>query len=299
MLKSLVFLGSGPLALSSLESLAASFEIEAIITKTKPTWHKEPAPVEEYSINNSKKLLFANNPAELQNLLTSNNLLSSLAVVVDYGVIIPKAFISYFKKGVINSHFSLLPEWKGADPITYSLLSGQSKTGVSIMLIDQGLDTGPILCSQSIVPTKEDNNQSLSKKLSQLNNLLLPKTIESYLESKLYPKSQTRNVATYSTKIRKNDGLIDFNKPATHILREIRAYANWPKSWLMLNNKRFVITDAQESNKVIKKGSFKIIDSKLLIGFRIGAISVTKIKPEGKPEMDINAFINGYKKFFI
>jgi methionyl-tRNA formyltransferase len=125
---SVVFMGNGPVAAKSLELLKEWANIEFVITKRRPQHHKDPAPVEEYCKSHNLPYFYANNKQELQNIVESSSPSSKVAVVVDYGVIINKETINFFNKGIINSHFSLLPAWRGADPITFSILSGQKNT---------------------------------------------------------------------------------------------------------------------------------------------------------------------------
>src|SRR5438045_3687175 len=139
--KTIAFFGSGPVAADSLIFLAEYFEIEVVVTKPVPAHHKVKAPVEEVARAKNLKLLFANNRSGLDKLIQEKPFKSELGIIVDFGVIVSQKVIDAFKLGIINSHFSLLPRWRGADPITFAILEGDAKTGVSLMLIDEQLDT--------------------------------------------------------------------------------------------------------------------------------------------------------------
>ena len=139
---SIVFFGSGPVAAKSLSLLAENFEIESIITK--------PATVGEMTAALARTVpVFAvSNKAELDKLISETSFKSQLAILIDFGIIVSRHVIDAFSHGIINSHFSVLPEWRGADPISFAILSGQAKTGVSLMLLDEGMDTGKILVTK-------------------------------------------------------------------------------------------------------------------------------------------------------
>ena len=151
-----VFFGSGPVAAASLKALMQWQPISAVVTKQTPPHHKEAAPVEVYAIQNNLPLLYADTKRQLEALVLPD---CAYGIVIDYGVIISDGVINHFPLGIINSHFSLLPEWRGADPITYALLSGQKTTGVSLMRIDAGLDTGPLIATKKVTITSDDTNQ--------------------------------------------------------------------------------------------------------------------------------------------
>lgn len=294
---SIVFFGSGPVAAASLNNLIDNFDIELVVTKRRPVHHKDPAPVEELAKLHNLPLSYADNKNELEQLIVINSLPSSCGVVIDYGVIISQPVIDSFTRGIVNSHFSILPQWRGADPITYSLLSGQEQTGVSLMTIDAGLDTGDIIAESYIDIAPTATNQSLTTKLVELSNSMINAILPSYINGDIsaVPQSQTR-VATYSRKLTKQDGIIDTSKPATVLEREIRAFSEWPKSKLVINEKlTVIITQATATQITMKPGELKITpDKKLLLGARVGSLEITELMPLGKQKMTAAAFINGY-----
>src|SRR5215203_4291228 len=134
-MESIVFFGSGPVAARSLELLAQNFEIEAVVTKPQPAHHKQPFPVLVVAKNLGLRIFTPSGRSELSELFSKRPVASQLGVVIDYGFIVNQDVIDYFPLGIVNSHFSLLPRWRGADPISFSILSGDAETGVSLMLI--------------------------------------------------------------------------------------------------------------------------------------------------------------------
>jgi methionyl-tRNA formyltransferase len=296
--KTLTFFGSGPVAAKSLEFLAAHFDIEAVVTKEVPAHHKEPAPVEELAKILGLPLSFASTGEALDALIKNHAFHSQLGIVIDYGVIMSELVIQSFPLGIINSHFSLLPKWRGADPITFSILSGQPKTGVSLMLIEPTLDTGRLIAQKSLTIDSNETTPSLTDRLISLSNSMLKEYIPGYVAGEIKARKQPHpDRATYSRKLTKTDGIIDWHKPAIIIEREIRAYKGWPQSRTTLGSVEAIITQSH----VISTGSdmpgMMTIspDSTLLtVSTTEGTLSVDMIKPAGKKEMPIEAFLRGY-----
>lgn len=302
--ETIVFFGSGPVAAKSLDALSDAFDIEAVITKSVPAHHKELAPVEELARKKKLNILFANTKTDLNELIDTQNLSSRFGVVVDYGVIISEHVIKSFELGILNSHFSLLPEWRGADPITFSVLSGQSKTGVSLMLIDPTLDTGKILVQKSLPIGASTTTPSLTQELIDLSNKLLVEYIPKYLDGSVKPRSQPHpERATYSRKLTKEDGRIDWNKPAEQIEREIRAFQGWPGSYTTLAGKEVTITSAHAvpaNTPGAKPGDIEVItEGKTFVALVVhcakGYLCIDSLKPAGKKEMSSSAFVAGHR----
>ena len=293
--ETIVFFGSGPVAAQSLSLLANNFGIEAVITKPKPDHHKGDFPVVELTNSLGLNLHTASNKHELSALFKTKPLQSKLAVLIDFGIIVTKDVIDYFPLGIVNSHFSLLPEWRGADPITFSILSGQPKTGVSLMLIDEGMDTGKILTQHSLPIEADDTTASLTDKLIALSDDLLVEYLPKYISGNIKPRNQSHpDRATYSRKLTKRDGEIDWSKEAEVIEREIRAYIEWPRSYSQISGKDVVITRARAVAGEGAPGEITVMDKDLLVFCGKGALLIERLKPAGKNEMNASAFINGY-----
>ncbi len=298
----LVFLGSGPVAAESLKSLLNHFPIEAVITKAAQPHHNEVAPVESVAKSKALKTHFANTKTELDKLIKTQRLTSRLGVIVDYGVIVSSDSIRLFELGIVNSHFSLLPQWRGADPITFSILSGQTKTGVSLMLIDETLDTGKLLTQKSLQISNQDTTPFLTQRLIKLSNRLLAEYLPLYLSGKLKLRAQSHpDRATYSRKLTKEDGLIDWSKSADQIEREIRAYIEWPKSRTKIAGKEVIITEADAlsfNRQRTSPGKIEIVKAPDSIIVECGSdyLRINRLKPAGKNEMSADAFIRGYIK---
>lgn len=292
----LTFFGSGPVAASSLEYLAEQFTIDLVVTKNRPTHHKDPAPVEVFASTNKLPLAFADDKVELNYVINEKTPPASLGIVIDYGVIISQTVIDYFDLGILNSHFSILPEWRGADPITFSILSGQTITGVSLMRINTGLDTGDIIGEAPIEIEAIDTNQSLTRKLIDTSNALLGELLPMYIDGSVQPIPQSpEKIATYSRKLDKQDSILDVNKPAAILEREIRAFSEWPKSKIKLGSVDVIVTTAASVDSTLKPGEISTDNNTLVVGTRVGALNILELMPLGKKPMPAKAFLNGYK----
>ncbi len=295
-----VFFGSGPVAAKSLELLAKNFEIEAVITKPKPEHHRGNFPVIDLVESLKLPVFTVSNKAELDELIDTESFESKIGVIIDFGIIVSQKVIDYFPLGIVNSHFSLLPEWRGADPISFSILSGQKKTGVSLMLIEPTLDTGKLITTKVLQVATNETTPSLTERLIELSNDLLRSHLPGYVAGDIKPKNQPHpDRATYSRKLTKEDGIIDWKKSADVIECEIRAYIDWPKSRTTISGKDVIITKAH-SVPVNHPGS---IAGDIEVTKDVGVISVEcgngylcieKLKPAGKNEMSSQEFIRGY-----
>jgi methionyl-tRNA formyltransferase len=299
---SIVFFGMGPVSLASLKQLHASFQIEAIITKVA-TNKKDTENVSDWARHNSIPCFEVHNSEELIDVFNDNGFVSQLGLVIDFGLIIPEDIIDSFRLGILNSHFSILPQWRGADPITFALLSGQEETGVSIMKIKPGLDTGDILAVSSVPIAADETNPSLTKKLVKSSYDLLINVVPAYISGKqrtCVPQDEKK--ATYSRKLLKSDGEINWNKEATQLEREIRAYYPWPGSYTQIDGERVVISKATVSKQTQpskKTGVFFLTDTKELAvtcGNKT-ALIIQEIKPAGKSTMTTKAYLAGRQAF--
>ncbi len=300
--ESIVFFGSGPVAAASLKLLAKDFPIEAVITKPAPPHHKEEAPVMAAAEDLNLKVLTASNRGELDKLFAKKPVKSRLGILIDFGIIISQAVIDYFPLGIINSHFSILPEWRGADPISFAILSGQKDTGVSLMQLTAGLDEGPLLAYGTYELPPGITGPLLTEHLINFSNMLLQKTVPDYLAApkKGTPQNITKRKVSYSRKLTKADGIIDWKKPAAELEREIRAFVEWPRSRTKLGSVEAVITHAHvvkhDGASRIVPGRMEVKDKTLLVGTGKDLLSIVRLIPAGKKEMLIEAFLAGYSK---
>jgi methionyl-tRNA formyltransferase len=295
MSKTIVFFGSGPVAAKSLDLLSHDFEVEAVITKPQPQHHKQPFPVLSVAREHGLRVLTATTQQELSELFEEHGLKSELGIIIDHGIIISHDVIERFPLGIINSHFSLLPRWRGADPISFSILNGDSETGVSLMVIVDRLDEGDLLAQHHIPITPTTTTPSLTAELITLSHHMLIETVPRYREGTIEPYPQPDESPTYSHKLSKSDSSIDWNKSATDLEREIRAYLGWPRSRTQFNNIDVIITTSHVASGSGAPGTLSIENQQLGVYCAKDMLMIDTLIPSGKKEMSAASFLNGYQ----
>lgn len=296
----IVFFGSGPVAAKSLEDLAGAFNIEAVITKPRPHHHKGAVPVLEVAEGLALQVYSASNKQELDDLFAQKQFVSNIGVLVDFGIIVSQKVIEAFPQGIVNSHFSLLPAWRGADPITFTILNGDSETGVSLMLLVEAMDEGPILAQGHYQLHSDITTPELTEDLIELSSAMLKEIIPLYLTGKAHAAPQdTGKPASYSRKLTKEDGILNWHKPAEVLEREIRAFVGWPKSRTHFRNLEVAITKSHVLNVSGNPGTTAIIDKLPVVFCGDKALVLDKVKPANKKEITGQAFLAGYKTFFL
>lgn len=290
-----VFFGSGPVAEQSLRLLLESFEVEAVVTK--------PSTVKAMtSLKKGLRVYAVKNRSELDELIDTKPFQSTLGILIDFGVIVSQSVIDYFSNGIINSHFSLLPEWRGADPITFSILSGQKLTGVSLMLLVEALDEGPLLAQSPYSIPQAITSHNLAQDLVELSSQMLQYITPLYLKGKIVPAPQeSANIlgntkSTYSRKLTKDDGVLNWTKPAPVLEREIRAFIDWPKSRTKFGDIEVIITKAEVLPSNGNPGTIELLagSSDLIVYCGKGCLRINAVKPIGKREMSAQEFLRGY-----
>jgi methionyl-tRNA formyltransferase len=298
--KTVVFFGSGPVAAKALELLAQNFSIEAVITKPKPVHHKGSFPVIEVAEQLKVPLITAGSNQELSQVITQQQFESRLAVLIDFGIIVAQDVIDTFPLGIVNSHFSLLPEWRGADPITFAILSGQKQTGVSLMLLVEAMDEGPLLAQAPFELSEHITAPELTAALIELSNHQLQAVLPLYLEGKALSVSQEQaalpghDTPSYSRKLTKDDSILDWHKPAEQLEREIRAFIEWPKSQTTIGAQQVIITKAHIEAGSGEPGTLWKQPKKLGYYTAHDILVIDNLKPAGKGEMTVEAFLAGY-----
>lgn len=298
----IVFFGSGPVAAQSLELLAQSFTIESVITKPRPSHHRGPVPVLEVAQRLNLPTIEVAGKDHLSNRIAETKFKSNVAVLIDFGIIVGQDVIDAFPLGIVNSHFSLLPEWRGADPISFAILSGQKVTGVSLMLLVQKMDEGPLLAQGDYDIELDETTPSLTENLIQLSYTMLCEVLPAYIAGSIQPLPQEVAAAespnslrvSYSHKLTKEDGVLDWRKPAEVLEREVRAFHGWPKSRTELAGQQVVITKAHIEVSESQPGQLIFGAKSLAIGTRHNALAIDALIPAGKKEMPIAAYLAGY-----
>lgn len=300
----IVFFGTGPVAAKSLELLAQTFDIEAVITKPRPKHHHGNVPVLESAERLGLRAIEVVNKKAVTEAMKTAEFKSRVAVLIDFGILIEQKAIDTFPLGIVNSHFSLLPQWRGADPITFSVLSGQSRTGVSLMLLVEAMDEGPLLAIGEYDLPTGITTPKLTEDLIALSYALLKDTLPKYITGEVKSASQEKVASvvgysaepSYSRKLTKEDGILDWSKPADQLEREVRAYLDWPKSRTIVGGHAIIITQARAEAGEGTPGELWRSGRSLGVYCSKGVLMLERIKPAGKQEMGVEAFLNGYGK---
>lgn len=297
MSKTIVFFGSGPVAAASLDLLAQDFAIEAVITKPRPAHHRGPLPVVDIAEKHQLPVLYAADRAALDTLFADSPVQSQLAVLIDFGILISPHIIDYFPLGILNSHFSVLPQWRGADPITHAITSGQTQTGVSIMLVAEGMDTGNLLGYGEYDLPADITEPALTSDLVKLSHALLQHHIPSQFAqpSTGAPQENTGRTLSHSRKLTKQDGILDWQKPAVQLEREIRAYITWPRSRATIGDTPVVIAKAHVVAGTGPAGTLWKHDKQFGFYTADGILVIDELVPAGKKRMPAAAFLAGYQ----
>jgi methionyl-tRNA formyltransferase len=211
-----------------------------------------------------------------------------MAVVAAYGLILPQAMLDAPKRGCLNIHASLLPRWRGAGPIQAAILAGDSETGITIMQMEAGLDTGPMLLRESVPITPDTTTATLHDTLAAIGAKLILDT----LLSPPPPTPQPESEATYAPKLTREDGRIDWTQPAETIDRQIRAFDPWPGTFTTLNGSPLKVLAAKLSTESGPPGT--VLDDALCIACGHQAIRLTKIQLPGRSALSADDFLRGH-----
>jgi methionyl-tRNA formyltransferase len=229
-----LFMGTAELSCASLNALAGAeqFRVAAVVTQSdKPKGRElkpQPSPVKTLALELNLPVLQPDRARDESFIAELRKLNPDLIAVVAYGQILPPAILELPRHGCLNVHTSLLPKYRGAAPIQWAIANGDTETGVTIMKMDVGLDTGPIISQRHTPIRMNDDSATLHDRLAQLGAELLVQTIPDYIAGKIPPRPQPAEGASYAAKIKKADGRIDWSRPAQVIWNRLRAFTPWP-----------------------------------------------------------------------
>ncbi len=227
-------MGTAELSCASLRALLASPQFQVAAAVTQPDRPKgrelalQPSPVKEVALRSGLSLLQPERARDPNFIEQLRLLRPDLIAVAAYGQILPKAILDLPHFGCVNVHTSLLPKYRGAAPIQWAIINGELETGVTIMKMDVGMDTGDILARQTTAIQPGDTSETLHQRLAQMGADLLVRTVPDYVAGKLQPRPQPGDGVSYAPKIKKEDGLVDWRQPAQSILNRVRGLVPWP-----------------------------------------------------------------------
>jgi methionyl-tRNA formyltransferase len=295
-----VFLGSGRFAIPSLEAvLDAGHDVAAVVTQ--PDREKgrgrelSPPPLKPVAVARGLTVLQPRRVREPEAVAALEALQPEVQVVVAYGQILPRGVIDIAPRGTVNVHGSLLPRYRGAAPVQWAIVNGERETGVTTMLIDEGLDTGPTLLSEATPIGEEETADVLEARLARIGGELLVKTLEGLQDGTIVPQPQDATRATLAPILKKEDGLVDWGQPAEALARRVRGFHPWPGVHTSARGRGLRILRARAETGAGVPGTLLRVDrAGLLVAAGHGtALHVVDVQPESRNPMPAAAFAAG------
>ena len=294
----IVFMGSPDFSLSALRLLAENYQVVGVVTQPDRASGRgrelKAPPVKTLALELKIPVIQPEKLREPEAMQQLRDWNPDLIVVAAFGQLLRKDVLDLPKYGCINIHASLLPRWRGAAPINAAILAGDEATGVTIMKMDVGLDTGPMLAMKKIRIRRDDTAGSVFQTLSKLGANLLMETLPDYMDGKITPTPQPEEGATYAPMLKKQDGLLDFTSPVVELERRVRAMNPWPGAWFEWNGNVLKVARASVSEaKGLGIGSRFTIEGRPAIMSANGALVLDEVQPAGKKAMPGKSFLSG------
>jgi methionyl-tRNA formyltransferase len=297
----ILFMGSPQLAIPSLEAAREVGELVGVVTQP-PKASGRGRKVSPSAVG-SKALEWGIEPLVPDSVRTDDFLETvaalepDVALVVAYGKILPAGLLAVPRLGCVNVHASLLPELRGAAPIQWAIANGLNETGVTLMQMDEGMDTGPMLLAKSTLIGAEETAGELGNRLSVMGAELVKEGLPAYCRGELPPQEQDSSAATYAPLLSKEDGRIEFGMDADQIANRVRGFSPWPGTFTIHKGSRVLVTRAiavenktePEPGPIVHAGNEGIT-----VACGTGALMITSVKPEGKREMSAGEYVSGY-----
>lgn len=296
-----VFMGSPDFALPTLQALAKNYDVIGVVTQPDRASGRgrelKAPPVKTFALELGIPVM---QPEKLRLPEAMEQLRAwspELIVVAAFGQILKKDVLELPRFGCINVHASLLPRWRGAAPINAAILHGDEETGVTIMQMDVGLDTGPMLNRRSIRLTREDTAGSVFEKLSTLGADLLIETLPDYLSGKLTPTPQPEEGVTYAPMLKKEEGELDFTQDVHALERRVRAFNPWPGAFMDFDGSLLKVHRARAEMRDASVEQRLIVQSQPAVGANGGILILEEVQPAGKKPMSGKSFLAGARNW--
>jgi methionyl-tRNA formyltransferase len=298
----LVFCGTPPFAVPTLDSLVeAGFHVDLVVTQPDRPKGRGLELVSPQVKQRAQQLgLPVIQPESIKNNDPFRAQLAALKpdaiIVVGYGRIIPQWMLDLPPLGNINLHASLLPKYRGAAPIQWAIARGETLTGVTTMKLDAGLDTGDILLQQEIPIAPDDTAETLAPKLAFVGAELTVKTLHGLQTGSIRPRDQDETQATLAPILKKEDGLIDFSRPAAEVLNRMRGFQPWPGAYSKFRGRNLQVWEAAALDRTVPESQMKTEGDRLLVGCGGDtAIELLELQLEGKKRTSAQDFLRGYR----
>jgi len=294
----IVFMGTPEFSVPTLEALINN-KLNVVKVYTQPPKKSKrgqkinPSPIDEFCKKNNVNFNHPTNFNNKEELKVFKKLSPDIVVVVAYGQIIPKNFLGIAKFGFINIHASLLPKWRGAAPIQRAIMNGDKKIGISIMKIEEKLDSGPVLASQEIDLDQNATHGEIEKQLSVMGANLLIKSLKNIEDGNTKFIDQVHSEATYAKKIDKRETKINWNLDANKVLAHIHGLSPSPGAWFEYEDGRYKVLRAKISTAHGKPSS--VLDENLTVACKSSSIQILELQRQGKKKQTAKEFLLGKK----
>lgn len=284
-----VFLGTPAASVAALEATLRVSDVRLVITRPdRPRGRSKtprPSPVKEAAVALNLSVAQPANRAELLDILARLSPFD-VGVVVAFGMVLRPEVLSIPRRGYVNVHFSLLPRWRGAAPVERAVLAGDELTGVTLMALDQGLDTGSIISSRGTTIAPAESAGRLLDRLTDLGAGLLERDLGRYVDGFLIPAPQATDAVTYAEKINAEEARLPLTAPADAVLRRILAFNPRPGAFGLLNGARFKVWEAVASTATdLALGELRVVGEELCLGLIDGALALHEVQAEGSRRM--------------
>ncbi len=290
----LAFLGTPEFALAGLKAVA-EHEIAAVYTQPpRPAGRGQkarPSPVQAYAESRGWPVRHPPSLKDPSEQAAFEALALDVAVVAAYGLILPPAVLQAPRYGCHNIHASLLPRWRGAAPIQRAILAGDAESGITIMQMDEGLDTGPIVLQEAVPITEDTTAQDLHDDLARLGATLISKALSLLGTAEFAPKPQPTTGVTYAAKLTRQEGRLDWSLPARDLHRRVRAFTPWPGAWFEWREERIKVLRAEITGDRGPPG--RVLNGRLTVACGEEALRLVTVQRPGKGAMDAAAFLRG------
>ncbi len=300
----LVFMGTPEFAAPVLDALTrTSHEIVGVYTRADQPAGRgkqlQPSPIKQLALARSLPIFQPPTLRAPEHIAQLRARAPDLIIVAAYGLILPRDVLAIPPRGCVNTHASLLPRHRGAAPIMAAILAGDAETGITLMQMDEGLDTGPILAQRAITIADDDTTGALTPKLANLAAELMIETLPRILVGEIAPQPQDHSRATMFKQIKKEEGLIDWTRSAIEIARRVRAFNPWPSAYTFWNGAPLKILRAEASPRKTDAAPGRVIQSgkEIAVTTGDGVLVLREIQLAGKRAMKIEEFVRGQREF--
>ena len=295
----LVFFGTPAFALPCLEALiSAGHDVVGVYSQApRPAGRgrkERPSPVHEFAADRGIAVTVSASLKPRARTEFFAAMQPDAAIVVAYGLLLPSAFLEAPRLGCLNLHASLLPRWRGAAPIQHAILAGDLETGISIMRMDEGLDTGDILSQTRVPIAADDTAETLHASLAELGARFMVRTLAAWNATEIEPVPQREVDACYAPRLRREDGRLDWRRPARDLERQMRAFTPWPGAWFVHGAERIKLLTAELAADETAIAPGTVVDDRLTVACGEGALRLLHVQRGGRAAMHSSEMLRGH-----